>query len=159
MSHLEPCFQVSVFWGVFWGFLRAGLPGAYQNLHQILQFNLKASLVYHRKILFSLWVRFTGNIVRRWTAQKWGPSALGEVFSFVVDTRTMAHSCQNHIFHNSTSCSNIQGTDSSFGKKQKEDKKNGSVRFWRLCCCCSCTWWMCLSGRMALFTYDGNACP
>lgn len=32
----------------------------------------------------------------------------------------MAHSCQNHIFHNSTSCSNIQGTDSSFGKKQKE---------------------------------------
>lgn len=82
---------------------------------------------YEKHTVLATSKRFTGNTVTRWTAWKWGPSALAEAFGSVMDTRTMAQSCQNHFFHNSISRSNMQGTDSSFGKKKRRKKKRMAV--------------------------------
>lgn len=35
----------------------------------------------------------------------------------------MAHFCENQFFHNSISCYNIQGTDSSLGKEQRKRRR------------------------------------
>lgn len=42
---------------------------------------------------------------------------------FVMDTRPMAPLCENQFFHNSISCNNIQGTDSSLGEKESSRKR------------------------------------
>lgn len=40
-----------------------------------------------------------------------------------MDTRPMAQLRENQFFHNSISCNNIQGTDSSLGKRQRKRKR------------------------------------
>lgn len=66
------------------------------------------------------------NIVWRGTAWKCGTST---VFGFVMDTRPMAQLCENQFFHNSISCNNIQGTDSSLGKRQRKGERMAAFSF------------------------------
>lgn len=46
-----------------------------------------------------------------------------------MDTRPTAQLCENQFFHNSISCYNIQGTDSSLGKKQSTRKRMAVFSF------------------------------
>ena len=51
------------------------------------------------------------------------------MFGFMTDARPMAHSYENHFFHNSMSYNNIQGTDSPLEKKQRKRKRMAVFNF------------------------------
>lgn len=51
------------------------------------------------------------------------------MFGLVMDTRPMTQLCENQFFHNSISCNNIQGTDSSLGKKQRKRERMAAFSF------------------------------
>lgn len=45
------------------------------------------------------------------------------VFEFVRRSRPAAHFCVNEFFHNSLSCSDIQGSESCVEKKQRKKRR------------------------------------